>query len=82
MKSVYKLIKLNGGRIMGNIYRLFNGVWNMGVVYNRHTLITRSEPYKLGAYVPHPPKKIISYYIAGDDPAFFIAHTHVLSLLK
>uniref|UniRef100_UPI003AAD0A01 hypothetical protein n=1 Tax=Bacteroides sp. TaxID=29523 RepID=UPI003AAD0A01 len=31
MKSVYKLIKLNGGRIMGNIYRLFNGVWNMGV---------------------------------------------------
>lgn len=31
MKSIYKLIKLNGGRIMGNIYRLFNRVWNMGV---------------------------------------------------
>ena len=31
MKSIYNLIKLNGGRIMGNIYRLFDGVWNMGV---------------------------------------------------
>ena len=29
--SIYNLIKLNGGRIMGNIYRLFDGVWNMGV---------------------------------------------------
>lgn len=30
-KTVYKLIKINGGQIMGNIYRLFNRVWNMGV---------------------------------------------------
>lgn len=31
MKSVYKFFLKNGGRIMENIYRLFKGMWNMGV---------------------------------------------------